>query len=136
MFKRILVPVDFTDKNLSALDRAYQLAKWCHGTVILLHVIEKVEFIPRKEMKTFYEKLETSAEKKMNQYAKTLRQRQISLEERIVYGKRAEEIVRFAKDEEVDLIVMSSHRVRPQEKWGTLSYQVAILSPSSVLLVK
>jgi nucleotide-binding universal stress UspA family protein len=136
MFKRILVPVDFTDKNLSALDRAYQLAKWSQGTVILLHVIEKVEYISSKEMKAFYEKLEKSAERKMNQYAKTLRQRRISLEERIVYGKRAEEIVRFAKDEEVDLILMSSHRVRPKEKWGTLSYQVAILSPTSVLLVK
>jgi nucleotide-binding universal stress UspA family protein len=136
MFKRILVPVDFTDKNLSALDRAYQLAKWNKGAVILLHVIEKVEYLSSKEMKTFYQKLEKSAEKKMNQYGKTFAKRHIAFEERIVYGKRAEQIVRFAKEEEVDLIIMSSHRIRPKEKWGTVSYQVAILSSASVLLVK
>ncbi|MCI0411896.1 universal stress protein [bacterium] len=136
MFKRILVPVDFTDKNLSALDRTYQLAKWSHGTVILIHVIEKVENIPEEEMKQFYHRLEKRAKNKMKQYATTFGEHGIPVIEKFIYGKRAEEIIRTAIEDEVDLIVLSSHKVDPAESWGTLSYKIAVLSPLPVLLVK
>ncbi len=136
MFKKILVPVDFTDKNLSALDSAFQLAKWGHGTVILLHVIEKVQNIPSKELKQFYNKLEKGAKTKLNQYARTFIKNGIQVSEKLIYGKRAEEIVQCAVEENVELILLSSHKVSPAEGWGTLSYKVAILSPCAVLLVK
>ena len=136
MFKKILVPVDFSDKNLAALDRAYQLAKWSHGTVTLVHVIEKVENIPEEEMKPFYHRLERNAQNKMKEFAKTFAVHGIPVIEKFIFGKRAEEIIRTAIQDETDLIVLSSHRVNPAERWGTVSYQVALLSPLPVLLVK
>jgi len=136
MYKRILIPVDFTDKNLAALDQVYQLAKWGHGSVTLLHIIEKVQNIPRKELKQFYQTLERNARMKMNQYAKTFAKHSVPVTEKILYGKRAEEIVRCAVEEDTDLIVVSSHKVDVTQGWGTLSYKVAILSPCPVLLVK
>ena len=51
----------------------------------------------------------------------------------------AEEILRFAVDEEVDLIVLASHRLdpsKPGDGWSTLSYRIGILAPCPVLLVK
>lgn len=136
MFKRILVPVDFTDKNLSALDRAYQLAKWSHGSVTLLHVIERVENIPADELKHFYDQLEQNAKNKMNEYATTFSNHGIQVKEEIIYGHRGEEIIRAAIEEQVDLIVLSSHKVEAAQSWGTLSYKIAVLSPYPVLLVK
>ena len=136
MFKKILVPVDFTDKNLAALDRTYQLAKWSHGTVTLIHVIEKVENIPEEELKDFYHRLEKNAENKMKQYAQTFAEHGIPVVEKFMKGKRAEEIIRTAIDEEMDLIVLSSHQLAPAENWWTLSYKIAVLSPLPVLLVK
>jgi len=136
MYKRILIPVDFTDKNLAALDQVYQIAKWSHGSVTLLHVIEQVENIPSKELKQFYQKLEKNARAKMNQYAKTFAEHSIPVTEKIIYGKRAEEIVRCAVEDDVEVIVVSSHKVDAPQGWGTLSYKVAILSPCPVLLVK
>jgi nucleotide-binding universal stress UspA family protein len=136
MYKRILIPVDFTDKNLAALDQVYQLAKWGHGSVTLLHVIEKVENIPAKELKQFYQTLEKNARTRMSQYAKTFAKHSVPVTEKIVYGKRAEEIVRCALDEDIELIVVSSHKVEAPRGWSTLSYQVAIFSPCPVLLVK
>jgi hypothetical protein len=53
-----------------------------------------------------------------------------------VYGKRGEEIIRAAVQEEVDLIILSSHKVDAAQSWGTLSYKIAVLSPYPVLLVK
>ena len=136
MFKRILIPVDFTDKNLAALDRGYQLAKWSHGTVTLFHVIERVENIPSDELKHFYIQLEQNAKNKMNEYAKTFSEHGIDVKEEIVYGRRGEEIIRAAVEDQVDLIVLSSHKVDAAQSWGTLSYKVAVLSPFPVLLVK
>jgi nucleotide-binding universal stress UspA family protein len=136
MFKNILIPIDFTDKNLSALDRAYALAKWSKGSVTLLHVIEKVENIPAAELKDFYTKLELNAQKKMSEYVKTFSRRKIRVAQEIVYGKREQEIVRAAAAKDVDLIVVSSHKVVSATGWSTLSYRVAILSPCPVLLVK
>jgi nucleotide-binding universal stress UspA family protein len=136
MYKRILIPVDFTDKNLTALDEVYQLAKWGGGKVTLLHVIEKVENIPARELKKFYSTLEKNARKKMREYVKTFAAHEIAVTERVIYGKRGEEIIRCAVEERSDLIVVSSHKVSAPKDWSTLSYQVAIFSPCGVLLVK
>jgi universal stress protein A len=55
-------------------------------------------------------------------------------------GNRVAEILRFAQENKIDLIVMSSHKLpvrRPTvESWGTISYKVGILSRCPVLLVK
>jgi nucleotide-binding universal stress UspA family protein len=55
------------------------------------------------------------------------------------YGKRAPEIVRHAAENEVDLIIISSHRADvtdSQHAWMTISHQIALLAQTSVLLVK
>jgi universal stress protein A len=57
----------------------------------------------------------------------------------IVYGDRAEEIVKFAAAHDIDLIVLASHRIDPsstRREWGTISYKVGILAQCPVLLVK
>jgi hypothetical protein len=59
--------------------------------------------------------------------------------EKVIFGSRAHEIVRYAVETGVDLIVLSSHRLDPQNPsvgWGTVSYKVGILSKYPVLLVK
>ena len=52
---------------------------------------------------------------------------------------RVREIVSFTRENGVDLIVLSSHRIdkiHPAEGWATISYKVAILAPCPVLMVK
>ena len=61
MFKRILVPVDLTEKSMMAVDVAYDFAKQSDAEVILLHVIETIEHVEFDELKPFYERLEKSA---------------------------------------------------------------------------
>ncbi len=39
-FQHILVPLDFTEKNLAALNIAFDLAIANHARVTLLHIIE------------------------------------------------------------------------------------------------
>jgi universal stress protein A len=63
----------------------------------------------------------------------------VNVDEEILYGRRAEEIVGFAGRTGVDLIVLASHKVNPSivgRDWGTISYKVGILAQCPVLLVK
>src|SRR5262245_28858470 len=139
MFSRILVPLDFTDKNIRALQVAQQIAIQNKASVVLLHVIETIEHISPEELKAFYAKLEEAARARMAFPSSMFLEKSLVVEPEIVYGKRAEEIVKYETDNEVDLIVLSSHKIdseQPSQGWGTISYKVAILAQCPVLLVK
>jgi nucleotide-binding universal stress UspA family protein len=139
MFHRILVPLDFTDKNIRALEVALELAKQNKASVVLLHVIETIEHIPTGELEGFYAKLEGAARARMAFPSSMFLEKGLVVEPEIVYGKRAEEIVKYVTANEVDLIVMSSHKINPEQpaqSWGTISYKVAILAQCPVMLVK
>jgi len=138
MFRRILVPVDFTPKNERALARARQLAELAAGEVTLVHVVETLEDELDTDLASFYRRLEAKAEERM---APTLAGLGDTIAKRsaIVLGHRARAIADFAEHERIDLIVLSSHRVdpdKPGHDWMTISYKVAILARCPVLLVK
>jgi nucleotide-binding universal stress UspA family protein len=139
MFKRILVPVDVTEKSLAAVDLAYEFAAQSRAEVILLHVIETIEHIQFEELKPFYERLEKSARKGLKEFSERFVANNLPIAHMIVYGHRTKEIVNYARGNSVDLIIMASHRIDPNEPgqdWSSISYSVAILSPCPVLLVK
>jgi universal stress protein A len=135
-FHHILVPTDLTERTGKALELASQLAA---GRVTLLHVVETIEGLPREELQPFYERLERKARKAMELLTQHARREAPAVARVVVLGRRAEEIVRYAAANEVDLIVLASHRVKPSRidrDWGTMSYKVGILAQCPVLLVK
>lgn len=143
MFRKILVPVDFTEKNEAALQAALQIAAGRNNgdesQIFLLHIIETIEHVDYDEMKDFYRELENRSVAKLTVLEERVREAGIKAFHDLQYGKRAEAIVRFAEDREMDLIVLSSHRVdrdHPALGWGTISYRVAIVARCPVLLVK
>ena len=142
MFHKILVPVDFTEKNEAALASAIEIVARGNGEeseVTLLHVIETIEHVEFDEMKDFYRGLETRAAAKLFAMEERFQSAGVRVRHDILYGKRAEAIVRFAEDHEMDLMILSSHKVdreHPALGWGTISYRVAIVVRCPVLLVK
>ena len=141
MFKRILVPVDFTEKSLKAVDMAHDLAVLSGAEVILLHVIERIEHLDSEfdELKPFYDRLAKSARKSLLEFSERFLTDNLQVEDMILYGKRTDGIIRFAIENRADLIIMASHRNdpdRPGHDWSSISYAVAILAPCPVLLAK
>jgi nucleotide-binding universal stress UspA family protein len=143
MFRKILVPVDFTDKNEPALAAALQTAGHAdpgqRGEVELLHVIETIEHIGFEEMADFYRGLETRATAKLFALQDRFKAAGVTVRHEILFGRRAETIVHHAADRGVDLIVLSSHKVdreHPALGLGTISYRIAIVAGCPVLLVK
>lgn len=138
MFETVLVPVDLTPKNRRAVELARDLATRVGSEVLLLHVIETLD-LPFEELEDFYERLQDKAMLEMDPLVEILAAADVPVSSHIVFGRRAERVLVFARENSVDLMVLDSHRVRPGQPGkgtGTLSYQMAILAECPVLLVK
>jgi nucleotide-binding universal stress UspA family protein len=139
MYQRILVPTDLTDRTVKALDVATGIAKVNQAHVTVLHVIETIAGAEFDEFASFFRRLEERARKRLDEIVARAHAAQGRVEVATVYGRRAEEVLRFAKSHDVDLIVLASHPVdlsRPYGGVGTMSYKLGILAPCAVLLVK
>ena len=111
MTKKILVPVDGSDQALKAIDFAANLAKQDDATIHLLHVY-KLPIIPegmgeyvisdRIELQALGDQIISVAQdevrKKGGQH----------IEATVMEGDPAERIITYAKDHDVDMIVMGS----------------------------
>jgi nucleotide-binding universal stress UspA family protein len=139
MFQHILVPVDLTDAHARALDVAGELAAQGGGRVTVLHVIELIAGLSPEEGKDFYGRLEAKARAHVAQLAERIAARGVACAGEVAFGSRAAEILRQAQQRGIDLIVLTSHRINPQQGaagLGTLSHAVGIFSACPVLLVK
>src|SRR5262249_48020791 len=133
------VPVDLTDAHGRALDIAADLAGPGGGQVTVLHVIELISGLSHEEGREFYGRLEKKARQHVAGLGALLAARQVACKTEVAFGNRAAEILRHAQQNGTDLIVLTSHRIDPQQGapgLGILSHKVGILSPSPALLVK
>ena len=138
-FRHILVPLDFTEKNLVALNIAFEMAVKEHTRITMLHVVEEIGGDEDEELIEFYDRLRHRAESELETLAQRFDEAGLLVDRKVRIGKRLKEIVADSIERSVDLIVMSSHRpdlTKPSVTWATLSYQVSALCPCPVLLVK
>ena len=139
VFRHILVPIDLSERNDRTADMARSLGELGRAQVTLFHVIETIPGADYDEFQSFYRELEGRASRHLTALASRFDGSGLEVGRTIVFGKPVEEIIRFAVDHHVDLIVLASHKVdlsRPGHGWGTLSYKVGVLAPCSVMLVK
>lgn len=139
MFKRILVPIDLSDRNARTLRTALGLARTTRARVTLLHVIQPVADALVRELGPFYRRLVTASERRLAQAARPFTAAGCPVTTEVCIGQPAREILRTAARGRADLIVMGSHKVRPSRPspgWGTTSYRVGLLCQSPILLVK
>jgi nucleotide-binding universal stress UspA family protein len=130
--------LDFTEKNVGALDVAFEIAAQNKARTTLLHVIEPIAG-DDDELREFFKKLETRAASELESRSQRFAQAGLAVDQKIRFGRRAYEIVQDALDRQVDLLVLSSHPIdpaRPLQSWNTVSYQVSVLCHCPVLLVK
>ncbi|HLA12330.1 MAG TPA: universal stress protein [Pyrinomonadaceae bacterium] len=114
--RTILLPTDFSECGNSALVSAASLARKFGASILCVHVIEPIvptvgysgmtEPLPIADIT---EQLEDSAERELPKLAECEECAGLDIEELIVHGDAASEIVRVAKERNVDLIVIASH---------------------------
>lgn len=137
MFKNILVPTDCGPNSEETIGIALDLAKVHGSRVSLLHVVEMLKDVGFDELEDFYTGLETKARSTLARLAAGFEAHNLKCSCQVAFGHRLEQILKFSNDGGCDLIILHSHRVDPaRQRFGTLSYQVAVLAQCPVMLVK
>jgi nucleotide-binding universal stress UspA family protein len=112
LYKTILCPLDFSDASTRALDYALSLAQEADARLILLHVIESLlgegaaSEMGHLSISEFYRYLEEDAVAQLKSVVPEQARVWSEPEERVTRGRAYREILKVAKDEGVELIVM------------------------------
>jgi len=145
-FKRILCPTDFSEPALVALKRAEELARHFSAELWVAHVIPEVSGShsfpdPQADFKfdvpLYQQELAIYAENLL----KELVAQQISVEVRtrdlVTTGRAAEEILRIATAEHMDLVVIASHGESGWRRlvFGSVAEKVVRHAPCPVLTI-
>jgi nucleotide-binding universal stress UspA family protein len=116
MIKRILVPVDFSQPSLRALDRALELSRGLKAQVIVLHAVEPVYYPVVDgmygigfDLGNVYDQIEQAARMQLTRLAAALRARGAKVRTLLSSGTAHRVIVDAARTLGADLIVMSTH---------------------------
>jgi nucleotide-binding universal stress UspA family protein len=116
-FKKILVPVDFSSCSQEAFHMAADFALMFDAQLLLLHVIDTRALEALNSMGLASPSEEKTQKKKLRHFARlqarTLLQtpelKKLNIERILSEGKPFVEIIRTARTEKVDLIVMGSY---------------------------
>ncbi len=141
--KRILFPTDFLQGAKEAIGYAAEFAKKYNARLYIIHVIHDVTkasglYVPHVGMDEVLKSLNEEAEKEIKRvYLEELRGYD-NVEYAVLRGIPYEEIVRFAEDNDIDMIVMASHGRRGLDRlfFGSVAEKVVKYAKCPVLVVK
>ena len=140
--RSILVPVDFSQVALNALETAVAISKRQLTTLTLIHIVENTFRLVAPEAGAvpgnILPELIRKANEGLNDLAKNLRTEHDLVVNHIVQsGNPADEICSWAHQKEVDLIVMGTHGASGLREFfmGSNAYRVVKNAPCPVMTI-
>ncbi|WP_447980654.1 universal stress protein [Candidatus Nitrospira bockiana] len=108
---RILLPVDFSDCSLDALEYGVQIAQRLGARVMVLHVLEPVAYGLDFTLghAAAQQALRARVEAELRRLEEAIRSKGVPIEHRIKGGLPADSILESAQESDADLIVMGTH---------------------------
>lgn len=136
IFKRILVPIDFSECSLASLEYAEVLSQKYDGTIYLLHVVDPT-LASTMSCECIQAALE-EARRKLRILVYWKLSHSGNIEQIVIDGMPDSEIVRYAEEQQIDLIVMaaSGQGGRTPPGMGSVAKEVRRLSTVPVLNVE
>lgn len=141
-FQKILLPTDFSDESLHALSYAVDFAKIFNAKLYLLHVIYDIEkasnlHIPHPSMTELYKDLEAHAKKNLDSFGIEMLEDFKNVETVVLRGIPYEEIIKFAKESSIDLIILGTLPRSGMERFfvGSTTQRVIRNAPCPILVV-
>ncbi len=142
MYKKILVPLDGSELAKMALDQAEKLAKTFDAEIILFQVVPFMPIYGSPELVTpliVDEKQKEAAEKYLLNLGEELKKRGLRVAATVRTGQQvAVEIIDFAKETGVDLIIMCTHGRSGISRWvmGSVALKVLTRAETPILLIR
>lgn len=141
--KRVLVPTDFSESARKALTYGAAFAAEFEADLLLLHVVETMTVgyasdlfpVPMAEV---FQEMSGFAQAELAKLAEEIRAKGIPVRELVAQGKPSAEIIRVAREESIDLIVLGSHGkgVLDQALFGSTTERVVRRAPCPVLTTR
>jgi len=141
MYKKILVPLDGSELAEKALGHAEELAKTYDAEIILFQVAPLMHVYGVAELVTPFvvdDKQKEAAERYLTNLTNELKKRGFKVTTKVKIGLQvAAEIIDFAKENGVDLIIMCTHGRSGITRWvlGSVAHKVLTRAETPVLLV-
>jgi nucleotide-binding universal stress UspA family protein len=141
--QKILVPIDFSETGMLALEHAGHMAGLAKADLILLHVLPVNQYhfeIPEPELHIEnYDRVNAIVEERLNEAVETLRERHgVKARSLSAKGSVTREIIELANEEQVDLIVMGTHGAKGFEELfiGSNAHKVVSVAKCPVITVQ
>jgi nucleotide-binding universal stress UspA family protein len=141
MLKKILVAFDGSEKSYDAFNFALEMSKLCPGAapeIIVLSVAQPPEPIDIVEMDAIIDSATQHYEGLFKGLREKAKERNLEIKTEIVVGHPADQIVRYAKENNCDMVILGQKGKSKIESWllGSVSKRVATYSPCTVTIVK
>jgi nucleotide-binding universal stress UspA family protein len=142
--KRILVPTDFSEPSDEALAYARQLADAFGSSLHVLHVLEDLAAhawtteVYVSALPGAREEMERQARERLDRLLSPAQRAKYLAEIALRFGSPFVEIVRYARDEQIDLIVLGTHGrgAIAHMLLGSVAERVVRKAPCPVLTVR
>jgi universal stress protein A len=142
--KRILVPTDFSDHSKNAMNYACSLAEKFGADLHVLHVLQDlVAMVPEPGLAfpppgDYMQELEESATKALTELPGDARSGVGNIVRSVRQGPPFLEIIRYAKEHDIDLIVLGTHGRSGLAHMllGSVAERVVRKAPCPVLTVR
>ncbi|NQT52383.1 universal stress protein [bacterium] len=142
--RRILFPTDFSDYSLNALGYAIGLAEDYSSEMHILHVVPAPDWAVQFEQVApvldaeFFDQMEQSAAESIDSLAAERVRDRLEVTTAVRRGTAFLEIVRYAKEQDIDLIVIATHGRTGLKHalFGSVAEKVVRKAPCPVLSVR
>ena len=139
LFEKILIATDGSEKNKAAVEEALRIGRLYGSSVFAVYVMDLSAFESASAdvvIGDTWAVIQREAEAALA-YVRSMAEG-VNLETLVLEGKPAAEIVRFATEKSIDLIVIGTQGKRGLERLllGSVAEQVIRMAPCKVLVVK
>jgi len=139
LFRKILIATDGSERNQVAVIEAIKIARACHSELFAAYVIDTSAYssisgdVPVGDTYHLFENEAKHAFANANSLAINVNVNTVTLE-----GRPATELVKFAKEKNIDLIVIATQGKKGLERFllGSVAEEIIRSAPCKVLVVK
>ncbi|MCK6604430.1 MAG: universal stress protein [Ignavibacteriaceae bacterium] len=142
-YKKILVPIDFSDFSKNAFKYSLSFAKQHNAAITLVYVMEPVFYPPdlslgQITLPAVDLDMEGKAREELEKVADLARNEGVAAATIIKMGKPFVEIIDTAREEDSDLIIISTHGHSGMEQilFGSTADKVVRKAPCPVLVIR
>ncbi len=139
MFERILLPLDGSTLAECVLPHAVALARATNAQLVLVHVVEPApDQGPLATDPLHWHLLKAETRAYLDEVGKRLRRLGLAVEEVQLEGPAAERIIEYAREKEIDLLLLSSHGRSGLTGWNVSSVvqKVILRVHRSVMIIR